>query len=136
MKKSKKIMIWAIVVVVLSLLIWFIGRPYFVFGKGVKGGTLNFVVHKGYIFKTYEGKLIQPGFYSENGGVKSNEFIFSVAKKEHAELLMRASNKKVELHYKEYLGVLPWRGNSRYVVDSIVSISEDNSQTLLPIETN
>ena len=35
---------------------------YFVFGEGVKAGELNFVVYKGCIFKTYEGRVIQAGF--------------------------------------------------------------------------
>ena len=37
-------------------------RFYFVFGEGVKAGELNFVVYKGYVFKTYEGRVIQPSF--------------------------------------------------------------------------
>jgi hypothetical protein len=35
---------------------------------------------------------------------------------------MLASGKEVQLHYLEYLGALPWRGYSKFVVDSIVSI--------------
>lgn len=34
---------------------------------------------------------------------------------------MRCSGKSVELHYKEYLGALPWRGQQKYVVDKILS---------------
>ena len=36
-------------------------RFFFVFGEGVKSGELNYVVYKGVLFKTYEGKLIQTG---------------------------------------------------------------------------
>lgn len=36
-------------------------RFFFVFGEGVKAGDLNQVMYKGYIFKTYEGRLIQSG---------------------------------------------------------------------------
>ena len=32
--------------------------------------------------------------------------------------------KNVELHYKEYIGSIPWRGYSEFVVDSIVAISD------------
>ena len=39
-----------------------------------------------------------------------------------AEKLELASGKQVQLHYKEYVGTLPWRGYSKYVVDSIISI--------------
>ena len=57
------------------------------FGEGVKAGQLNFVVRKGYIFKTYEGKLIQSGFRSGvAGSIQSYEFEFSVANPEIANL--------------------------------------------------
>ena len=50
-------------VVALLILAGFIGfKYYWVFGDGVKAGELNYITHKGYIFKTYEGKLIQSGF--------------------------------------------------------------------------
>ena len=116
-------------VVALLILAGFIGfKYYWVFGDGVKAGELNYITHKGYIFKTYEGKLIQSGFRGarrndENMGVYSNDFIFSVEKKEVADSLMRCSGKALELHYKEYKGALPWRGMSVYVVDSIISVS-------------
>ena len=48
-------------VVVLALTGFFYFRFYFVFGEGVKAGDLNQVMYKGYVFKTYEGRLIQSG---------------------------------------------------------------------------
>ena len=100
---------------------------FFVFGEGVKAGELNYMVHKGYIFKTYEGKLIQSGFKGQaaNGvasGIQSYEFQFSVTDKAIADSLMRCSGKQVELHYKEYLNPLVWRGVSEFVVDSIIAV--------------
>lgn len=100
-------------------------KYYWVFGEGVKSGTLNYVVLKGDIFKTYEGKLIMEGVVSSGQGqIESNHFTFSVEDKELAERLMRMSGEKVELQYKEYHGKLPWRGHSVYVVDSILSHEE------------
>ena len=107
-------------------------RYYYPFAEGVKSGKLNYVVYKGFVFKTYEGKLIQSGIKaSESGGIQSNEFEFSVAKKDVAEKLMHAGGKTVELHYKEYFGAIPWRGYSRYVVDDIVSISDDKDDRII-----
>jgi hypothetical protein len=103
-------------------------RYYYPYAEGVKSGKLNYVVYKGLVFKTYEGKLIQSGLKSSSvGGIQSNEFVFSVGKKELAEELMHAGGKTVELHYTEYFGAIPWRGYSRYVVDKIVSISNEPS---------
>jgi len=113
-----------IILVAAGLLFWW--RFYFPFGeKGVKAGELNFVVYKGYVFKTWEGRLIQAGYKSQvPGSVQSNEFEFSVTNEAIAEKLRLSSGKQVELSYTEYLGAIPWRGNSKYIVDSIISIKE------------
>jgi len=91
---------------------------------GVKSGYLNFAVRKGQIFKTYEGKLIQEGIRTKTGAIQSNEFEFSIKSKKVFEILKMNSGKIFDLHYKEYNGVLPWRGNTRYIVDSIISMRE------------
>lgn len=116
--------LWIIILsVVLIILGLFYYRYYWVFGEGVKSGELNFVVKKGYLFKTYEGKLIQSGFRSRAPGtVQSYEFEFSVTSDKIAQTLMLSSGKEVELHYKEYLHTVPWRGYNKYVVDSIIAI--------------
>ena len=125
-RTGKRILNIFIIIVVLVLVGFIYTRYYFVVGTGVKSGQLNYVVYKGYLFKTYEGKLIQAGFKtSPNTAVQSNEFIFSVGNKEVAEKLMMHGGKNVDLQYKEYMGTLPWRGYSKYVVDSIMSIEHE-----------
>ncbi|MBQ7822746.1 MAG: hypothetical protein IJ338_00985 [Bacteroidaceae bacterium] len=98
-------------------------KYYFVFGSGIKTGTLNYVVHKGYVFKTYEGEMILSGVSSKTPGtIQSNQFLFSVDNEEVAKKLERMGGMEVELQYKEYLGALPWRGYSKFIVDSILSV--------------
>ncbi len=114
--------------VALALAAFIFFKFYFVFGEGVKAGELNFVVYKGYVFKTYEGRAIQAGFGKGKGAnpgvIQSYEFDFSITDKAIADSLMRCGGKTVELHYKEYLGTLPWRGKQKYIVDKIVSVRE------------
>jgi hypothetical protein len=106
-------------------------RFYYPFGEGVKTGELNYVVHKGIIFKTYEGKLIQSGFRTtQASGISSNEFEFSVADKAVADSLMRMGGNVVELHYTEYFGRLPWRGYSKFIVDKILSVTPSRPQSI------
>lgn len=116
----------AIIALALAAFIFF--KFYFVFGEGVKAGELNFVVYKGYVFKTYEGRAIQAGFGkgkgANAGAIQSYEFDFSITDQDIADSLMRCGGKLVELHYKEYLGTLPWRGKQRYIVDRIVSVRD------------
>lgn len=123
-------------ILVISLLVIgaaaFYWRFYYVFGEGVKAGELNFVVRKGYIFKTYEGKLIQSGFRGGLGSaIQSNEFEFSIVDKNIAETLMNNSGKEFELHYKEFFGALPWRGNTKYIVDSIMSMKGEPGEKVI-----
>lgn len=117
----------ALLVIALAAFIYF--KFYFVFGEGVKAGELNQIVYKGWVWKTYEGRLIQTGFKGAKGGgsIQSNEFNFSVVNKAVADSLMRCSGKMVELHYREYSGALPWRGMQKYIVDSIVSIRDESN---------
>ena len=116
-------LLWKIILV-LVLILGIVGyfRYFWVFGTGVKSGELNYLVHKGMLFKTYEGKMIQTGIRSQNGTLQSFEFLFSVEDEAIAEKLMVNSGNQFNLHYKEYVAALPWRGHSKYVVDSIIGM--------------
>ena len=125
---KRKIFTFITLIAALTLAAFVYFKFYFVFGEGVKAGDLNYVVYKGYIFKTYEGRAIQAGFGKGKGvnagAIQSYEFDFSITDKAVADSLMRCGGKMVELHYKEYLGSLPWRGKQKYIVDRIVSVRE------------
>ena len=111
------------IVALLGLAVFIFFRYYYVFGEGVKAGRLNYAVRKGNIFKTYEGKLIQEGYRSTTGNViQSYEFEFSVNNKRVYDILATNSGKRFDLHYKEYHGIIPWRGNTKYIVDSVISM--------------
>lgn len=130
MKKFLKVGI-LIVIIILALVLWW--RYYFVFGEGVKAGNLNFVVRKGYIFKTWEGRIIQEGFKTPTpGSMQSNEFEFSISDENIARILERHSGKFVELRYKEYLNAIPWRGNSNFVVTEILQVEDPADHETLP----
>jgi hypothetical protein len=121
---KKFLTIFLLVVLALGV-VWFSWHFYWVFGEGVKAGQLNNFMKKGFVFKTYEGKLIQTGFQGgPPGSVQSNEFRFSVSNESVANKLMSNSGKEFELHYKEYMGTLPWRGTTVYIVDSILSMRD------------
>lgn len=106
--------------------IWY--KFFFVFGEGVKAGSLNYFVKKGVIFKTYEGRVVQEGFQSPSAGeLQSNEFRFSVVDEEVAKKLERASGKFVELRYEEFNGMLPWRGTSNFLVTEVLTVKEEGS---------
>lgn len=122
----RKFISWTVLIVLLlggGLIYW---KYYFVFGEGVKSGVLNYAVKKGNLFKTYEGKLIQEGFgTSKSGtGLTSNQFEFSIENDSIYRILEVNSGKVFDLHYKEYKGALPWRGNTVYIVDQIIQMRD------------
>ena len=138
MSTKGKIIAWVVGILLVAAALTCYFKFFFVFGEGVKAGELNQLVYKGWVWKTYEGRLIQAGFKS--GGksgtrLQSTEFNFSVVSKSVADSLMRCSGRNVELHYKEYNGTLPWRGMQRYVVDKIISISPAEGTTEIPVVT-
>lgn len=123
----RRFKIWSSIIVTLALAAFIYFKFFFVFAEGVKAGELNQFALKGYVFKTYEGKLIQAGIRGGNRSgsgalVESYNLEFSVADPEIARELMMLSGQVVNLHYKEYRGALPWRGYTRYIVDEIVSV--------------
>ena len=115
----------SVILLFLSGYVYF--QYYFVFGEGVKSGYLNYAVYKGNVFKTYEGKLIQEGFARTKlgSGVQSNEFEFSIQDEKIFKELETNSGKYFDLHYKEYHNALPWRGNTVYIVDSILNMRKN-----------
>ncbi len=117
-KRFVIIFLLLLIVIGFSILWW---NYLYVFGEGVKSGQLNYVVKKGNVFKTYEGKLIQSGIRSQTpGSMQSYEFEFSIANDSLANVLMNNSGLYYDLHYEEYKHALPWRGYSPYVVDKII----------------
>lgn len=126
--KKKKIFRVIIFSLIIFFGLFFYFRYYWVFGTGTKAGVLNYFMKKGYVFKTYEGKVIQSGF---KVNVQSNEFEFSVLNENVAKILLDNAGREVELHYKEYFGALPWRGMQKYVVDSVYEVRNSQYPSVL-----
>lgn len=132
-RRLKRTLVLGLVLLVVVGAVVFWWRHYFVFGEGVKAGNLNFIVRKGYLFKTWEGRLIQSGFKTPTpGALQSNEFDFSIVDDALARSLERASGKFVELRYKEFIAPVPWRGMSKYIVTEVLNVRDLNPETGLP----
>jgi len=117
MTTKSKVIIWitAIIIVLLGGFMYF--KFWFVYATSDNTGTINYFKKEGFIFKTYEGKMIQSG---TKAGMQSYEFKFSVEDEKVAQQIRDNANHELTLITKQYLGTLPWRGDSPYVVDSIV----------------
>lgn len=130
MRKIVGIIVFVVAIALIGFLYW---RYFFVYAEGTKAGVLNTIQKKGFLFKTYEGKIIQTGFSNSPGSaIQSNYFDFSVSNERVAKILMENSGREMELHYSRYLGALPWRGTQSYVVDSVYRLGEPKNQNAFP----
>jgi hypothetical protein len=119
-RKIKKVLfgIVALVVIVLSILIYW--KYYYTYSSGYRFGLLQKFSHKGNIFKTYEGEMILSSVSSNSNVVISSEkFYFSVTNKKLAQQLDTIQGRMVTVHYQQKNGVLSWKGDSEYLVDSV-----------------
>jgi hypothetical protein len=124
MKTGGKIATTVVTLLLLGLAVFIYVKFFFVYSEGTNEGDINYFQREGFVFKTYEGKMIQTGYNSHNTSatIQSNEFKFSVVDERIAEQIDSNSSRQIKLHWKRYLGILPWRGNSQFVVDSIISV--------------
>lgn len=115
---------------VVALAVFVYVKFFFVYSEGTNEGDINYFQREGFVFKTYEGKMIQTGYNSHNTSatIQSNEFKFSVVDENVAQQIDNNSSRQIKLHWKRYLGTLPWRGKSQFVVDSIISVRQATPQ--------
>jgi len=105
------------------------------YGAGYRAGAITKIAKKGVIFKTNEGELYTATVINnedgntESGGVINNIWYFSV--KNDPELLAKLEDAllnghRVKLHYYQKYWKLFWVGDSKYVVDEIEILNENN----------
>ena len=116
----KKIIRWIVLIfiVVVGLFIFF--KFTFTYSDGYRAGLLQKFSRKGMIFKTYEGEMILSSIRSNNDlAIASEKFLFSVSDKNLAQKFNDLQGEYIVVHYHEKNGTLPWRGESKYIVDSV-----------------
>jgi hypothetical protein len=119
-KKTKKILKWILTLIIIFLGTFIYWKYFYTYSEGFRAGLLQKFSHKGAIFKTYEGEMILSSVSStSNVAIASEKFFFSVPKKELAIQFDTLQGRNVILHYIEKNGPVFWRGDSRYLVDSI-----------------
>ncbi|MEP6846721.1 MAG: hypothetical protein ABI861_11980 [Panacibacter sp.] len=122
MKKVLRIVLICLIVVLTGWLWW---NFFYTYSEGNRSGLLQKFSHKGNVFKTFEGELVLNSL-TIGGGVtpySSEKFYFSVADKTLGQEMMHYEGKHVVVHYTQKNGVLPWRGDTPYIVDSVTIAS-------------
>jgi hypothetical protein len=117
MRKFLGVIVFILLLLVAGFSYW---KYFYTYSDGNRTGLLQKFSRKGNVFKTYEGELILSSIQSTNNmALASEKFLFSVAHKPLAEQMMTLEGKRVALHYHEKNGSLPWRGDTRYIIDSV-----------------
>lgn len=115
----KKFIGWFILLVFILLASFIYWKYFFTFSEGSRVGSLLKVSKKGNVFKTYEGEMILNAGYDSPIPLSYEKFFFSMKDVDTYNKLQQLQNVKVEVFYKEKNGVLPWVGESKYLVDSV-----------------
>lgn len=122
----KKFWGWFIVIVLVILTAFIYWKYFFTYSEGYRAGLLQKFSKKGTIFKTYEGEMILSSVHSRADiAIASEKFLFSVTDEQVATSLDQLQGQYVVIHYMEKNGVLPWVGETTYIVDS-VRIADNN----------
>ena len=131
-RSVKKVGYWSVFILVVVIAAFIYWKYMFTYSKGYRSGLLQKFSEKGMLFKTYEGELILSSVQSNaNVAIASEKFLFSVSDEGIARQMEQNQGKQVVVHYREKNGVLPWRGESPYLVDS-VRIADVSGGTFVP----
>ncbi|HBB91166.1 MAG: hypothetical protein A2X22_08935 [Bacteroidetes bacterium GWF2_49_14] len=120
-----RIVRWVAVIIAIILIGLFSISYWGVYERGTMSGKIFRISEKGFIFKTWEGKLDLETFGALKGVSPIAEtFDFSVERKnkEVIRKLEEASLKgeRVSLQYIKRFNVFFWRGNTKYFVINVV----------------
>lgn len=113
--------LFTIFLVLLGILVIFIWwNYYYTYSDGNRYGLLQKFSRRGNIFKTYEGELILSSVRGNaNVPIASEKFFFTVTEEDVAKKLAELQGRSVTVHYIEKKSTAFWRGDSRYIVDSV-----------------
>ncbi|HWR99911.1 MAG TPA: hypothetical protein VN249_04805 [Prolixibacteraceae bacterium] len=117
----RKYLIRLVLLLVVIIGLVFYWKYFYTYSEGYRAGLLQKFSSRGTLFKTYEGEIILSSVQSSNNmAIASEKFFFSVNDESVARSIERLQGENVVVHYTEKNGILPWRGDTRYLVDSVV----------------
>jgi hypothetical protein len=119
-KILKRVLIFGVLLALLVLAFLYWGT----YESGVMAGKVLRISEKGFMFKTYEGKLSLESFGALKGvSPVAETFDFSVESGEKTiiEQLneVALSGERVNLHFKKRFMTFPWRGDTKYFITQV-----------------
>jgi hypothetical protein len=119
-QKTKKILKWALFLIVVIGFIAIYWKYFYTYSEGYRAGLLQKFSSKGTLFKTYEGEMILSSVSSNRDvALASEKFLFTLTDKKLVRQFDTLQGDIVIVHYRQKNGVVFWRGDSQYLVDSV-----------------
>ena len=123
-RKTKSFLKQFILIVVVLGIAIFSFLYWATFENGVMAGKVIRISEKGFIFKTYEGKLNLESFGALKGTSPIAEsFDFSVEKGDGQTITtlqeVALSGERINLYFKKRYMKIPWRGDTNYFVTKV-----------------
>jgi hypothetical protein len=119
-RKTKRFFKWMLFLIILFLGIFIYWKYFYTYSEGYRAGLLQKFSNKGTFFKTNEGEMILSSVASTRDiALASEKFLFTVINKDLFRQFDTLQGENVIVHYKQKNGAVFWRGDSKYLVDSI-----------------
>ena len=96
---------------------WFFYNAY---SFGERTGVIVKITKKGNVFKTHEGEM----WLSCRQVTNPEKYYFSVANDSIAKVLTDLQDDCVQVSYTQYRAVLPWRGDTKYIVTQVSPVNK------------
>jgi len=116
----KRVFIWFTIILIVFLGFFIYWKYFYTYSEGYRAGLLQKFSYRGNFFKTYEGELILSSVESnKNVTLASEKFFFTISDEDVAKKFNKLEGRLIVVHYTEKQGVLFWRGDTKYIVDSV-----------------
>ena len=120
LKKTKWFLKWILIIIIIFGAGFVYWKYFYTYSEGYRAGLLQKFSSKGALFKTYEGEMILSSVSSNRDvALASEKFLFSMINKSLVRQFDTLQGDMVIVHYKQKNGVVFWRGDSPYLVDSV-----------------
>ena len=117
---TKKFFRWIISLLIIFLAVFIYIKYFYTYSEGYRAGLLQKFSKKGVIFKTYEGEMILSSVAtSKEIAIASEKFFFTMINKDLIRQFDTLQGQNVIVHYIQKNGTIFWRGDSKYLVDSV-----------------
>ena len=115
-------------VILVFLVLFFVARYSYTYSEGNRAGRLIKFSKQGFLFKTFEGEMNLGGVTNaaNNSMMMNYMWDFSVVDQAVADRLLMLEGREISVHYKEKMAKLPWRGDTKYIVDKVVEVRDNN----------